>query len=134
MLALINVALFSPVLYQIVLWPMMFQVVIPLAALTGALAVIESRWTLWLRWLVAVMAAVAGTLGFASALLIWPLVALAIIGSDAVGSRRQRTALVGFWLAAAAVTLGLYFYGLKNETDPSFSFMRTMGRLLWAKG
>ena len=133
LLALVNVALFSPVLYQIVLWPMMFQVVIPLAALTGALVAIESRWSIWCRWLVAVMAAVAATLSFASALLIWPLATMAILGSDSLATRRDRVRLLHFGWGPQRVTLGLYFYDLKNDADPAFSYRAAEGEVTLGK-
>ncbi|MGI8604003.1 MAG: hypothetical protein ACR2OZ_13575 [Verrucomicrobiales bacterium] len=119
---LMSVTLFSPVLYQILLWPMMFQVVLPVASLTAALAIVGAgSWPLWVRFAGCVVCALTATLSFASGLLVWPLLLVAILFERSVTSRARKVFAV-LWLAAAAITALLYFHDLRNSTDPSFAY------------
>jgi hypothetical protein len=127
-MALMSVALFSPVLYQIVLWPMMFQVVIPVAGLTGALAIAGARaLPLWVRFAGCACCALTAMLSFASGLLLWPLLVPAVWAMPEPSRPRVRWAMGAAWCLAAAVAFGLYFHNLENSTDPQFAYRAAEG-------
>lgn len=134
LMVLSGLALFSPVQYQILLWPMMFQVVTPAWALTSSLVVLGSRWPLWLRFILCAILALVATLSIASGLLLWPLLTVVIVCSDALPAGRPRKRFAGAWLAIFTVTAVLYFHGLHNETDPQFSYRAAAGEITVGKG
>lgn len=122
LLALASALIFSPVQYQILLWPMMFQVATPTAALTSALVILGTGWPLWLRFTLCVLCALAASLSIASGLLLWLLLIPVIWWSNSLPIGRPRLIFLASWLAVFLVTACLYFHNLKNETDPQFSY------------
>jgi hypothetical protein len=120
----ISVALFcSPIHYQIVLWAMMFQVVMPAFCLISCLVALNSeRLPLWAKWLVGVTAALCATLSFAAGILVWLLPLPVMIWGRGVGTARSRWVFLGCWLAAFAITMGLYFHDLHNEVEGAFAY------------
>lgn len=133
LLALASFAIFSPVQYQVVLWAMMFQVAVPAFALSSTLvALLSRRLPLWVKWSIGVVAALCATLSFASGILVWLLPLPAIIWGGGLPQGRRRWVYLGLWLAAFAVTMGLYFHDLHNEVDGRFAYkqedVKTMDR------
>ncbi|MFZ4763717.1 MAG: hypothetical protein ACOYMN_02085 [Roseimicrobium sp.] len=131
-MVLASVTIFTPVQHQIVLWAMMFQVAAPAFFLSTSLNMQLTPRPLWLRFSAGILCALCATLSFATGILLWvvPLPLLFLPG--VIRGRAARWVYVGLWLAVFAVTMGLYFHDLKNETDPQFSYKQgeqeTMGR------
>ena len=121
-LVIIGITVFSPVQYRIVLWAMMFQVACPGFFLSLALMSLVSPWPLWLRWVVGVLAASCATQSFASGILVWLLPLPLVWFTSYIREPRMRHIFGGLWLAVFAVTMSLYFTGLKNEVDGAFSY------------
>ena len=136
LLALAGLSLFSPVHFQIILWPMMHQVVGLAFFLTGGLAVWLARWPAWLRLMLALLCMLGATLSFTSGILMWLVLLPVIWWSAPMKDQKTRLWCAGLWLAAFAVTMALYFHDLKNEVDPAFSYEQahapTMSRNLAA--
>ncbi|MBP7951525.1 MAG: hypothetical protein KA004_17930 [Verrucomicrobiales bacterium] len=134
LLACTSLAFFSPVQYQILLWPMMFQVVSPVWGLTSAMVVLSTKWPLWLRFPLCVSFALVATLSLASGLLVWLLLVPVILFADWLPQGKRRWTFAALWLAAFAVTVALYFHGLKNETDAKFAYRAESGEVTVTKG
>lgn len=120
---LASMILFTPLQYQVVLWAMMFQVACPVFFFSTAMVVVMSRrLPAWLRFAIAVLCTECGTLSFASGLQIWVLSIPLILWAAPFPQPRQRWSFLAAWLVVFAATAGLYFYDLKNEADPAFSY------------
>lgn len=116
-----SLALFSPVQYQVVLWPFMHQVLGLAFLLTGTFAVWQTRWPLWLRFAVAASGALCASLSFSAGFLIWLTAVPVIWWAAGIATSRCRAVVTACWLLLFALTLALYLPGLKNEVDPEFS-------------
>jgi hypothetical protein len=121
-MVLATIAIFTPVQYQIVLWAMMFQVTAPAFFLSTTMVALLAPRPLWVRFSIGVFCAIAATLSFASGILVWLLPLPLMLLPGVIRVPRHRLMYVALWLAAFAVTMGLYFHNLKNETDPQFSY------------
>jgi hypothetical protein len=120
---LCSLILFTPLLFQVVLWGMMFQVACLAFFLTTAmLAVLSENRPAWLRFGVALISAVCASLSFATGLQIWLLLVPLILWSAPFASQRQRWNFLLVWLGVFALFVALYFHNLKNEVDPAFSY------------
>ena len=120
-LALACFAIFSPIQYQIILWPMMFQVAFPAFFLSTALVALQSDLPLWLRWCIGVASAIGATLCIASGLLVWMLPVFMMLFGGTM-STKSRIAFTGAWLAVFGVTLALYFHNIHNEVEGPFAY------------
>jgi hypothetical protein len=121
LLALAGVSIFSPVQYQVFLWLILHQVTCILFFLTAGVLVWMTRWPLWLRFFLGAFCALCPTLTFASGLLLWVVLMPVILWCAPARDGRQRVLALAGWFAVFVITLFLYFYGLKNEADPSFA-------------
>lgn len=121
-LALCGMVIFCPVQYRIVLWAMMFQVACPAYFLSAALVAVNSHISLWVRWVVGVLAASFATQSFASGILVWLLPLPLVWFGPSFKSPKARHIFGALWLVAFGVTMALYFTNLKNEVDPAFSY------------
>ncbi len=115
-------SIFSPIHYQVVLWPMMFQVILPLVGLLTMVLAFTGRSALWWRLVAGVFGALVGMLSFASGLLTWVLGVPLVLFGTGFGPGRRRWIFLACWLGAMAVCGALYFHNLKNQTDGSFSY------------
>ncbi len=114
-------AIFSPVQYQIVLWPMMFQVACPTFFLSTTLVALQSNLPLWARWLIGVLSALCATLCIASGLLVWMLPVFIMLFGGVI-PERARVKFIGAWLAVFAVVAGFYFHDLHNEVGGPWAY------------
>ena len=122
LLALASVAIFSPIQYRIVLWPMMFQVACPAFFLSTAMLALLSRLPLALRFMIGLVCAVCASQTFATGMLVWVLVGPLILWSGAIPNRKSRWIYLVLWGVAFVVNTGLYFHNLKNGVDSEFSY------------
>ncbi|MBP7949981.1 MAG: hypothetical protein KA004_10025 [Verrucomicrobiales bacterium] len=134
-LALAGMAIFSPVQYQILLWPMMFQVATPAAALTSGLVIMDlRRLPLWLRFALCALCASAASLSIASGLLVWVLLIPVVLWGAGLESWKVRLRFGGLWVTAFAVFAALYFHNLKNETEGQFAYRAAQEEVTATKG
>jgi hypothetical protein len=119
--ALVIWVLFSPVQAYTLLWSDCFSSYVPAFFLSSALAIYISRLPCWVRMPLCLLCAVLASVGFAAGLLIWPLMAVMIAGSDKLSNRVRWGALI-VWLLIFAIFLKLYFTNLVNQAEPAFSY------------
>ena len=131
-MTLVTLAIFTPVQYQIVLWPMMFQVAAPAFFLSLSFIFVLAPRPLWMRFLVGVIGAACATLSFATGILLWLLPIPLFFLPGVFRHTRTKWIYCGLWIVVFLVSMGLYFHNLKNETDPQFSYKQgdqeTLGR------
>jgi len=120
-MALSCFAIFSPIQYQIILWPMMFQVAFPTFFLSTTLVVLQSNLPLWLRWLIGIACALGATLCIASGMLVWVLPVFVMLFGG-IMSPRARVAFVTAWAIVFCGTVALYFHNLHNEVEGPFAY------------
>lgn len=120
--AVVSLALFSPTQSNTLLWADCFSSYMPLAFLTGVLAIYYSglRWQFKLIWCIAL--AILGTVSFASGVLIWPLLVLPILWTEVIPVRRDRWIFFTIWSTAMLITMVCYLHNLKNQALPLFSY------------
>ena len=121
LLFLASLTLFSPVQFNILLWPFMHQVVTLGFFLTAGILFWLTRWPVWLRFILALLCALLATLSFTSGILIWMMLLPVILWSAPLQKWSHRFGWAGLWLVMMALTLGLYFHNLKNEVDAVFT-------------
>jgi hypothetical protein len=121
-MGLAAIAIFSPIQFQIVLWAMMFQVAAPAFLLSTTMVALLAPWPLGVRFAIGLACAVCATLSFATGILVWLLPLPLMLLPGLFPRTRDQWIYVSLWLVAFAVTMGLYFHDLKNETDPQFSY------------
>ena len=123
LLAMSSVIIFTPLLFQIVLWGMMFQVACLAFFLTTAMVVVLSGVVpVWARFIIALVCAASASLSFATGLQHWLLLVPLLMWAAPFASAGRRRVFIIAWLAVFAVFAGLYFHNLKNEVDPAFSY------------
>ncbi len=131
-MTLASLAIFTPVQYQIVLWPMMFQVAAPAFFLSLSFVFLLAPRPLWIRFLVGVIGAACATLSFATGILLWLLPIPLFFLPGVFRHARAKWIYTGLWVVVFLVSMGFYFHNLKNETDPQFSYKQgdqeTLGR------
>lgn len=117
-----SLVLFSPTQSSTLLWADCFSSYMPLAFLTGVLAVYYSslRWWAKLIWCIAL--AGLGTVSFASGVLIWPLLVPLILWTEVIPARLNRWLFFTLWSVAMLVTMVCYIHNLKNQALPLFSY------------
>jgi hypothetical protein len=129
-------ALFSPVQFGVIFWPVNHQLVGLAFFLASALAVWQAPWPAWLRFFLALLCALAATLSLTSGFLLWLVLVPVIWWCAPMKDRRTRMFATGAWLLAFGITAVLFFHGLKNEADPAFSLgqehVETMSRNIGA--
>ena len=127
-------AIFSPVQWQPMLWPIIFTMYLSAALFLAAVAVWFTRWPDWVALVLSLLAAIGGTLTFATGMLIWGLVPLAILLARPTSLWRRRWIHLAVWIAVCAVTLGLYFQDTHNSVHPEYAYgqgdQNTMGHSL----
>ena len=123
LLALGSIIVFTPLLFQIVLWGMMFQVACLAFFLTGAMVILLSdKLPAWARFNLAMLCAACASLSFATGLQHWLLVLPLLLWAAPFATARQRGIFIAAWLAVFAAFAAFYFHNLKNEVDPAFSY------------
>lgn len=120
-MALACFAIFSPIQYQIILWPMMFQVTFPAFFLSLTLVLLQSQLPLWARWLLGILCAVGATLCIASGMLVWMLPIFVMLFGG-IMPPRSRLWFTAAWLAVFGVSMVLYFHNLHNEVEGPFAY------------
>ncbi len=106
-----NALVFSPLQWENFLWAIQTAFVLPMACLVAALLALELGLSLWVRFGLALAAAVVGTHSFSHGLLIWGAVPAWVLlrGSAPNGAGDSRRAFVMAWALAAAAILLPYF-------------------------
>jgi hypothetical protein len=108
-----NALVFSPLQWENFLWAIQTAFVLPTACLVAALLALELRLSLWVRFGLALAAAVVGTHSFSHGLLIWGAVPawMLLRGSAPNGAAagNSRKVFVMVWAVAAAAILLPYF-------------------------
>jgi len=112
---------FSPVQAYTLLWSDCFSSYVPGFFLTSAMAIYISNLRDWIKLPLCFVCAVLASVGFAAGLLLWPLMAIMIAGSDKITGRR-RWIVLAVWLVAFVILLKLYFTNLVNQAEAAFSY------------
>lgn len=119
----IMMAIFSPIQWQPMLWPIIFTVYVALALVTGAVAVWFTRCRRWVAFGIASFCAILATLTFATGMLAWFLVPVAMVLVDREDVPwKPRLAMAGCWFALAGLVFGLYFHDFSNDVHPQYSY------------
>jgi hypothetical protein len=130
--ALASLVLFSPVQFNIILWPFMHQVVTLGFFLTSALIVWQTRWPVPLRFALCLCCALAATLSFTSGFLVWIVLLPVMLWCAPMPSTMTRKLVLAGWLLALVVTARFYFHDLKNEVGAAYAMGQdetaTLGR------
>ena len=122
-LFLMSATLFCTTQWQTLLWPILFEIMIPIWALTQMVSIWTSRMNAWTALALSVLLGAASMLCFASGLLLWVLLPLCIafIRPELPGSLRRNLLLT--WLGLFIVALGLYFgTNYHNAAPEAFAF------------
>lgn len=116
-------ALFSPVQWQPMLWPIIFTVYLAMVFVLGAVLVwFQSGASERSAFALSLAMAILATLTFASGMLAWPLVFLAIVFGPLPCGKRKKASYAGVWAAAAALCLGLYFHDFSSDVHPQYAY------------
>lgn len=130
--ALASLCLFSPVQFNIILWPFMHQVVSLAFFLTTALIVWRKNWPAPLRFFLGLFCALAATLSFTAGFLVWVVLLPVMVWNAPMPSGTARKVIVAAWILALLVTAGFYFHDLKNEVGGDYAMGQgetaTLGR------
>lgn len=121
-LLLISSLLFCAVQWQALLWPIMFEVFVPLFCFTLALRLWMSSLNHWMVLAISAVCALAGTLSFGNGVLAWVLLPMTMLTARAGLDRRTKWILFIVWMTIAAITLGLYTHNLRNAAPAQFSY------------
>ena len=124
---LMNLAIFTPVQYQIILWPLLFQVTCLTFFLGTILVSLMSKLPLWARFLIGLGSLLCGLLSFGTGIIFFIIPIPLIVLADIFPSKRSRWIYLAVWLATFAVTSYLYFHDLKNEAEPRFANKQEVG-------
>ena len=120
-MALMNLAIFTPVLYQIVLWPMLFEVTCLTFFLGALLVSLTSKLPAVVKFVLGAACALGALLSFGTGVLLFVIPLPVIVLADVFRSKRERWIYFAAWLVLSAVSIFLYFHDLKNEVDPRFA-------------
>lgn len=125
----VNLLVFSTLQWQNFLWAIQVAFVSPMAGITAALLVLTTRWKPWLKFVVALLAALAATHGFGHGILVWPTVFLAVLLGRSFVTGRARWVFLAAWLAAAALVSWSYFNPatFKNVSHASHAYTQSHG-------
>jgi hypothetical protein len=116
-------ALFSPVQWQPLLWPIIFTVYLAMAFVVGAVLVwFRPGRGVWPIFAFSLVLAVLATLTFASGMLAWPLVALAILFGPRPVEPRRKMVCAGLWISASAICLALYFHDFSSNVHYQYAY------------
>ena len=118
---LANLLIFSPMLFQNVLWGSGMWMTLPMPCLLGALLVFEQAWGFWVKIGAAVLLAEVATHSFAHGLCVWPVLAVFVALQPALGTGRRRLAGAGVVAVVAAVTMAFYFQNFVNVAYHAYS-------------
>lgn len=121
-LLLISSLLFCAIQWQALLWPIMFEVFVPIFCFTLALRLWVSSVNHWVVLAISALCAVAGTLSFGNGVLSWVLLPITMLIARSGLDRRTKWLLFIVWMAMAAVTLGLYTHNLRNAAPAQFAY------------
>lgn len=121
-LFLISSLLFCAIQWQALLWPIMFEVFVPLFGFTLALRLWMSSLNHWCVLGISVVCAVAGMLSFGNGVLSWVLLPVAMLVAREGLDRRARWTLLAVWMVCAGLAIGLYTHNLRNAAPEQFAY------------
>jgi hypothetical protein len=121
-LLLFSMLIFCAIQWQGLLWPICFEIYIPLFTLALSIYLWQAMRNPAAALILAALSAVAGTTSFASGALTWVLMLPLFWVSRDDLDKRQRIRFVGAWLIMAAITLGLYTMNFKNAVPAQFAY------------
>jgi hypothetical protein len=107
--ALINLLLFSPIQAENWLWGFQFQIFLSNLCVVGAVIAVTANVRVQIRLGLAALFALAGTFSFGQGVLIWPIVALSMIG------RTEPRRHVLIWSAVTLAILCGYFFSYHGK-------------------
>jgi hypothetical protein len=105
---------FSIAQYANFLFAAAWPVFVPLTGLALGLWGAGLKKPAWVRVSVGAMGALVGSFSFANGLVVWVLM-LPVIAVGQAQSRRERFALVGTWMLATTIVVGMFFWGYKGD-------------------
>jgi hypothetical protein len=103
--ALVNLFLFSPIQGENWLWGFQLQVFLSNLCIVGALVCLTSEAKLLVRFVGALVFALAGTFSFGNGLLIWPAVFVVLV------CRRENISVKAAWIIIAVLVMFAYLPG-----------------------
>ncbi len=121
-LFLISSLVFCAVQWQSLLWPILFEIFVPLFAFTVALRLWAGPMKPWRALAWSVLLCVAAMLSFGNGPITWLLMPFGIWFQRPDLPVRTRRRLVGVWLGCFAVTMLLYFHNFHNSAPPQFAY------------
>ena len=116
MALVVNCLLFTPLLFQNFFWGTSFYMAIPGMCMVASLLILEMRWPLWLRFVLAVLMTVVATFSLAAGLILWPVLLVYLLLKGDLAAPRVRIGLAALWAALGAATIGAYFHDFKNQS------------------
>ncbi|MBP7951524.1 MAG: hypothetical protein KA004_17925 [Verrucomicrobiales bacterium] len=111
----VNLLLFTPMLYQNLLWGSSLWMSIPMPCLLGAILLLSRENADWKELAGAVVLMEIATHSFSHGLAMWPLLFTYILLQPGIGGMKKRAIHAGIWAAIAAVTIGLYMTNFYNQ-------------------
>ena len=120
---LINLVVFSPVQYQNFLWAVQMAFLLPLGCLGLVVAVMRSRWRLWVKFLLCVILAEIGTFSFGHGLVLWPVVVCLALMLRGFAPTVPRLVFAGLMIVMAGATIWYYFsVNYINTSQPKHAY------------
>ncbi len=111
-----NLLIFSPMLYQNVLWGSGMWMTLPVPLLLASILVLrQDSWPLAARLAAVVVLAELATHSFAHGLCVWPVLIVHVAAQPALGSLRRRLVAAGVLTLVAAATFAAYFHDFTNQ-------------------
>ena len=121
-LFLVSALLFSPIQWQALLWPILFEIFIGVFAFTLLLRLWHSRMNPWLAVCYSTLLCAAATLSFGNGPITWLLTPFAIWFQRPDTPIKDRRRHIVTWLGISAVAFALYFTHYENSAPDVFSF------------
>lgn len=109
-----NLVLFTPMLYQNILWGSSLWMAIPMPCLLGALLILSREGVGWKGFAAAVLLMEIATHSFSHGLAMWPLLLTYILCQPRVGNLKKRGLFAGVWALIAVVTISCYLTHFYN--------------------
>lgn len=116
-----NLLIFSPMLYQNVLWGSSMWMALPLTCLLLALTVLRTGWPFWLKIVAAGLLAEVGTHSFAHGLGLWPTLAVYVMTQPLLGRIPRRLAAAAALAIVGAGTIAFYLHNLVNQAFHAYN-------------
>lgn len=121
-LLLMSSVFFCAIQWQALLWPIMFEVFVPIFGFTLALRLWMSSLNHWWALGISAVCALAGTLSFGNGVLAWVLLPIIMLVAREGLEKRTRWALLAAWMIFTGITLGLYLHNFRNAAPPQFAY------------